>query len=248
MCGGIAMRSITTLLASAIGLAFMSQAALAAGIPVKAAAPPPPPPFSWTGCYVGAHGGYKSGEVNEDFINGLPFSSYDAVDGASLGANVGCNFQSGIWVFGIVGDWTWTSLEGNGFAPNPIFVLSAEENWFGTVRGKVGFAINRWWGYVTGGWAWSEWKMQEWITGAPGTRIEDTQTIDGWVLGVGMDYAFTNNWIFNAEFLYTDYGTNTWYNPPDVNTCPGCTVPRDIEHNNFFVKVGFAYKFGGPFY
>jgi outer membrane immunogenic protein len=247
---GIVMRRITALVATTIALSFMSQAALAAGIAVKAG-PPPPPPFTWTGCYFGAFTGYKSGGVQEYgdvTLAGAPLGSYDLIDGLAVGGEVGCQYQTGVWVFGIVADGAWTSLSGKGFPPNTDYDMTAEENWFGTVRGKLGFAINHWWGYVTGGWAWSEWKQQAYRRVAPAGREEDTQTIDGWVLGVGMDYAFTNNWVFNAEFLYIDYGKNLWYNPPDVASgiCVSpvtCEWPRNIEHTNFFLKVGFKYLF-----
>jgi len=239
------MRRITTVLASAIGLAFMSQAALAAGMPVKAG-PPPPPPFSWTGCYFGAFIGYKSAGINERDLFGFPTTSYDAIDGAAVGGEVGCQYQTGIWVFGVAGDWAWTSLEGNGFGPNTTFHRRTEEPWVATARAKVGFAINRWWGYVTGGVAWSRWEETVTNTNAAVAIpvMTDSETLTGWVIGAGMDYAFTNNWIFNAEFLYMDYGWNDYFT--DVTLCTGC-IPLDLEHTNFLLKVGLKYKFGGLF-
>ena len=202
---------------------------------------------------VGAFTGYKTGVVTEYIPNSNnPLVSEDPDNrGVPIGAEVGCQYQSGHWVFGVAADGAWTRLTGQGVPPNPAFTVKANENWFGTVRGKIGIANDHRLLYVTGGWAWSEWTMRTTYDPA-GLFVEDTKTIDGFVVGAGMDLAFANHWLFNVEFLYMNYGKNLWYNPPDTGACnqnatPFITVDfscfRDIKHQNLLFKVGLKYLF-----
>ena len=82
----------TVVLASLLGLARAGW--LAADIPTKAPKPAAVVAASWSGCYVGGFGGYKTGSVRDTYPNGDRFSNYD-FDGGLGGAAIGCNYQSG---------------------------------------------------------------------------------------------------------------------------------------------------------
>ena len=62
----------------------------------------------------------------------------------------------------------------------------------------------------------------------------------GWTVGVGAEYAFTNNVTWFVEYNYYDFGTraNTFSN--------GAVI--DINETKNVVKGGFNFKFdwGGP--
>src|SRR5271165_2681493 len=82
--------------------------------PAPAYAPPPVlvPLFTWTGCYVGGNvGGIWAADTWSDSVFG-GFGSSTA-SGALGGAQVGCNYQVGAWVFGIQGDYDWTNANSN---------------------------------------------------------------------------------------------------------------------------------------
>src|SRR3977135_2465904 len=133
-------------LLGSVGLAAMiAGPAMAADMPLKA--PPPVAIFSWTGCYVGAHVGGKSGR-------GTPTAGSMTVSGALGGGQIGCNYQVGTWVFGIEGDGSVVQADGqtNGLFPaNPAFRLQTTEHWLATARGRLGYAQDKWLLYVTGG-------------------------------------------------------------------------------------------------
>jgi outer membrane immunogenic protein len=238
---GIAMRRSAIVLAAtaAIGLG-LTQTTFAAEMPLKA--PAPVVIFSWTGCYLGGFGGVKIARVHEYDAFG-DFAQYSGRGGLA-GAEVGCQYQNGHWVVGVVADGAWTDATANGHAPNRLFHLKADEKWFGTARAKFGIALDRWWLYATGGWAWSEWTMRDTLS-TTGVFIQDTnRSISGYVLGVGYDVAVTNNWLFNTEVLYINYGQNTWYNPPDTGSCGNTfACPRDMVHKNIVLKIGIKYLF-----
>src|ERR1700721_3531223 len=95
-------------------------------------APPPPPPsqplnmYSWAGPYLGANLGYGWGSVDHNPTNPSGFVG---------GAQAGYNWQSGAMVFGLEGDLQATAADDT-FAP-----WKYSNPWFGTVRGRVGYAL-----------------------------------------------------------------------------------------------------------
>ena len=94
--------------------------------------------------------------------------------GSSLigGGQIGYNWQAGAAVFGIEADIQWRSLEENsvfvapglaGIAGAPFstvagdnLTLHHQQNWVGTVRGRLGYAAGRFMPYITGGLAYGD--------------------------------------------------------------------------------------------
>ena len=77
--------------------------------PVRAA-----PGYNWTGAYIGAQGGYGLGRKQwPDFADPLnPATGKYNVDGWLAGGTGGVNVQSGVFVFGVEGEWMWTGIKG----------------------------------------------------------------------------------------------------------------------------------------
>jgi len=109
---------------AAVGI-WAAGPALAADMPVKA---PAPAVFSWTGCYVGANGGWMWGreEVSTSLSNGFLAANnifggeargsldrnFDIdADGGTAGVTFGCNLQTGAWVWGYESDWNWSGIK-----------------------------------------------------------------------------------------------------------------------------------------
>ena len=137
-----------------------------ADLPRKAPAIAPAAPIalSWTGFYVGVHAGYSWGRWDGDltFDPGTgPIVVFDPshrkidANGWLAGGQIEFNYQVNSFVFGLEADASWTNLKGSGsFNTIPGDVNWAIENrldWFGTVRGRVGFAVNNFLFYGTGG-------------------------------------------------------------------------------------------------
>jgi outer membrane immunogenic protein len=67
---------------------------------------------------------------------------------------------------------------------------------------------------------------------------ESDKTRTGWVLGVGLEYAFWNNWTAKLEYNYMDFGSNDF----PVGLAP---FVSHVDANVQTVKFGINYKFGG---
>src|ERR1700753_748795 len=183
-------------------------------------APPPmiAPVYSWTGCYVGVEGGGMWGHGNH-FENdpaaatfGLPQTSGSDPSGGIAGGTVGCNHQfAGNWVIGIEGDLSWTDASGTSPAIAP-FVLadtfSTSQRWMDTVRGRIGYAWDRWIVDETGGAAFTGDHVQSCgpTLGVGFGCSNATNSVTGWTAGAGIEWAFYQNWSAKIEYLHADFG------------------------------------------
>ncbi|RDJ25286.1 porin family protein [Bosea caraganae] len=218
---------------AALGI-LAAGAASAADLPSRkgpVAAPYYPPAFTWTGFYIGANAGYAWGQVDSSALGTL--NSFDDPDGFVGGGQVGYNYQIGQWVLGVEADFQGADLKAT--ASDPFFGLRAsnELNWFGTVRGRVGYAFDRFLPYVTGGFAYGNVKNK--ISG-PGFSVSDDNTQYGWTLGGGLEYAFTNNLTVKAEYLYVDLDKESI-------VVPGGTFTGSVGTKFSVARVGLNYKF-----
>ena len=115
------------------------------------------------------------------------------------GAQIGFNWQTGAFVFGIEGDWSWTNADGSIASP---VALTTEHNWYGTATARVGYAVDNWLWYVKGGAAWLD---ADYTIG--GVTFSDTRT--GWTVGTGIEWALGPNWSAKLEYNYMDFGKDT---------------------------------------
>src|SRR6266545_7462673 len=97
--------------------------------PLPPYAPPPAPSalYGWTGGYVGINAGYDFGKVDN-----LPLKPR----GVLGGVQGGYNWQTGQFVLGAETDLQLTSADDT-FAP-----YQFSNPWFGTVRGRIGWAFS----------------------------------------------------------------------------------------------------------
>ncbi len=166
------------LLASVAALGIIAAgAASAADLPSRkgpVAAPVYiPPVFTWTGFYVGANAGYGWGNVN---ANG--FANVGDLDGFVGGGQIGYNYQMGQFVLGLEADLQGADLSSG----NNLGLVRVKTDYFGTVRARVGFAIDRFMPYVTGGWAYGNVK-----TSIPALAFSnDSSHTGGWTVGGGI--------------------------------------------------------------
>jgi outer membrane immunogenic protein len=245
-------------LAAAAIFALFTGTASAADMAVKAPPVVAPVPFSWTGFYIGVHGGGawydKDWDAPLTAINiaggcpgcPRPISSNTASSWLA-GGQVGFNYQTGIWVWGVEADASWTDLKGSGsnafFAPG--FLLNNSEiDSLGTIAGRVGITANQALFYVKGGGAWAHDRFFTSFGAAPGVAFQAaSDTRWGWMVGVGVEYAFAPNWSVKAEYNHMDFGSFT----QTLNPQPGCgcvAFQYDINQTVDLVKVGVNYRFG----
>jgi outer membrane immunogenic protein len=248
------MKKLTLVLAASTAL--ISAPALAADLrmPVKApAAYAPAPYFSWTGCYIGAHGGGGFGDKRlRDPATDIRIFSFD-VDGGLAGGQVGCDWQTGAFVLGVEGSASWANITGNG-ADLPTGVLiraHSDADFIGTATARIGWAFGQSLLYVKGGGAWVHEDYRLTVIPAPFTGTEiargDT-THTGWTVGAGFEYAFTPNWSLKVEYNYIDVSRDR----VDFTFTPafggGACCSADIDQRIHVVKAGvnWRFNFGGP--
>jgi outer membrane immunogenic protein len=165
------------------------------------------PDFNWAGPHVSVNGGAAWGTTNWNLtVPGFYLTTGNfSVSGAMLGGSVGYDLQRGHWIIGAIADIDWTSVYGNtaGAGQGECFPNCAtSSSWFGTVRGRVGYADGPFLPYLTGGLAVGDASMYH-VGKASGVT---TSTLVGWTAGAGLQYALSRQWSFWVEYLYADLG------------------------------------------
>ena len=149
-----------TLLASVASTALAIASALAANVPPTRYTPPRAPTqvpfFSWSGFYLGVNGGYGLGRSNwTDTVTAVSSGGFDLSD-AVIGGTAGYNRQMGSAVFGIETDFDWSNIKGSTAAGCPAANCETANDWLGTLRARLGFALDRFMPYLTGGMAYGQ--------------------------------------------------------------------------------------------
>lgn len=180
--------------------------------PVKA--PAFVPVFSWTGLYLGVHGGY--GWSNSQGLD---------LKGGFGGGQIGYNYQINNFVLGIEGDGAWADIsQSSAFLPDTSFRFNA----LASLRGRLGVTFGNALFYGTAGAGWAHGKLD--IVG-----FSDSVWHSGWTAGAGLEYAFTPNWTGKVEYLHYGLDSATY-------TFPGLLVDSgklDVDT----IKVGINYLF-----
>ena len=239
------------LLAGVASTALLGGSALAADISRRPAYTPPPPPppapvyFSWTGCYLGGHAGglwaRKEWFVRDPaFLSfGQSEGSHDA-DGFLGGVQGGCDYQfAGGFVIGVAGDYAWTDADGSHVSlVFPGFTNHSQVESLASVTGRIGYAWDRFLGYVKGGGAWER-DEYDFTNGAIIGSVGETRS--GWTVGIGGEYAFTNFVTGFIEYNYYDFGNR------DLTFVQnnGLTFISGIDETKSVLKGGLNFRFGG---
>lgn len=223
-----------------LGATAMSFAANAADMPVKAPIVKAPVaiPYNWTGFYVGATAGYLFGKSQHCDTPAFCTNAFN-VNGFTGGGTVGYNWQMTNWVLGVEADFSGANAKGSTTSVVGVFNCVAncdtKLNWWGTVRGRVGYAADRWLPYVTGGYAYGNLSadLNSGGLSASGSR-------SGWTLGAGVEYALMpQNWSVKLEYLYFHLN-DLFYDTLHICGQLSCTA----VHNNFNVaRLGVNYRF-----
>jgi outer membrane immunogenic protein len=246
-------------LALLASIAFIGSAA-AADMPVKAPvykAPIIAPLYNWTGFYVGLNAGGSWGHQNNDLVTVLGgltlFSNTDHLNGFIGGGQLGYNWQNDHWVFGLEADFQGSGQKADGtfvlppfgqlfVAPGLTASYSDKLEWFGTVRGRIGYAQDRWLAYVTGGWAFGHGTLSGTGTTTPaGTVLAFSASKDysGWTVGGGLEWAFKDRWSVKAEYLYIDFGDGPTVTANGAGTL--AIVSGKMTDN--IARLGVNYRF-----
>jgi outer membrane immunogenic protein len=242
---------LTSVSLSMLVLAGAANAAdLSRPAPYYKAPAPVEPIFSWTGFYIGAHVGY--GWASKDWDQ--TFSSFGlALDHSTAatkpqsflgGGQIGFNWQSGQFVFGLEADGSWTDASDCG-SPHLVFTSyngCNQINWYATGTARVGYAVDRALFYVKGGVAFVDEEQNITFRNVVTTDTPSEVRV-GWTVGAGIEYALAPNWSIKGEYNFMDFGTENYTFNYGAN--PAGLVERwDIGQQVHVVKFGVNYRFG----
>jgi outer membrane immunogenic protein len=194
------------LLAIVAVTALTSVSALAADLParmpVKAALVNVP--YNWTGTYIGlnlggAFGSFKGSSSNLTDVTG--------------GGQIGYNWQASgsPWVFGLEADFSGSGQS----RTERVLTASANESlpYFGTVRGRLGYAFDRAMVHATGGLAYQNFRVEAM---SPGFAASSNSTNVGYAIGGGSEWALWDRWTAKIEYVYLNTD-NTGATTPVAN-------------------------------
>jgi outer membrane immunogenic protein len=222
------------LLATVATVAF-AGAASAADMPARMATKAVPfvQMYNWTGFYAGVNLGYGWGRASDDF--GVAGN----LNGVIGGGQIGYNWQMNNLVVGIETDFQGSGQRQSWAGTGVGFTATGSDRirYFGTVRGRLGYAFDRTLLYVTGGYAYTNVGADASVTTVPGgvtTTSSSNTTKSGYALGAGLEYAFAGPWTAKAEYLYVDSGT--------VAVSSGLFTDN-LRIRNHIARVGINYRF-----
>lgn len=244
-------RAITTL------LAFLLTSAAAGAADMRLKAPPPavpmPPPFSWTGFYIG--GNLGGAWFHSDVTDSVFFDNFD--DGNNNGrfiggGQVGFNWQINNFVIGFEGEFDGISNNNNnngngviiaGPGLNHAFAVTLNDTSVATAAARLGVAFDRvlWYAKVGGGWVNTNgFTVTDLNTGAAFSG--GGNTFSGWLVGGGIEWAFTESWSFKFEYDFLELGNHTFTVPAGAFILGGDTFTTG-NPNLQMAKVGLNYRF-----
>lgn len=204
--------------------------------------------YGWTGVYFGADGGYgwqrSAGTLAT--AAGSVQTPYDyGVTGPFAGSYIGGNYQFDRFVIGLEADWQWSNLTGNsqslaplganGALPAGPFTVSTTTRDYGSIRGRLGVAFDRFLVFGTGGWATGNPATSFALTGAA-PFLTGGGKCNGWTLGAGAEYAITDTILGRVEYRYTSFEASGLSSPQSNTADAGTRAPISD------VRVGIAYK------
>jgi outer membrane immunogenic protein len=185
------------------------------------------------------------------------FSDSTSPRGFIGGAQIGYNFQTGAYVYGVEADWQFSAQKGSSSLLCPGVLCGAASvtgitldhteklTSFGTLRGRIGYAFDRWMIYGTGGLAFGTIKSDLTATTALGSvAFSNSTTRTGWTLGAGVENALVGNWSWKLEYLYMDFGTFTITNALGLPVVlAGTTINQTVKFTDQIIRVGVNYRF-----
>jgi outer membrane immunogenic protein len=233
------MSSNSKAIAAIVGFLGFTEIAFGADLP----APPVPAavpfvaPYSWTGLYIGLNAGYGGAKVTETLAGAVSGSTGAMLPGALGGAQLGYNYQFGSVVMGFEADFDGSMATRSLTVPG-IMSATAQIPWIGTLRGRLGYAFDRYFLYATAGGAANQLISTVNVAGIGSSST--TFTHGAWTAGGGLEAAISRDFSVRVEYLYVDTGN---VNVAQIGVAPPppfVNVTGRIEEN--IVRAGLNYR------
>ena len=186
--------------------------------------------------YIGLNAGGAFGSFDANATLGALSADLGSTNASGFigGGQVGAQMQYQHFVIGIEGDFqgsTQSHSDTFSVGATPVTV-SGKMPWFGTVRGRFGYAVDNILLYGTAGAAFVDGKLTGSALGVTAS-FENTHT--GWTAGGGLEWFFAPQWSAKIEYLYLDSGNI------GLTNVGGVTLNGRIKDS--IVRGGFNYYF-----
>jgi outer membrane immunogenic protein len=215
----------------------------------------PEPVANWSGFYIGGNGGGGTA-LNRSNLNvaGVGNNKFNlSPDGYFGGAQIGYNLQNANWVYGLEADFQGSSLQDDrvcilGCTNAQFTSFDQKLQWFGTVRGRLGYSLGSTLFYATGGLAYGDVKTR--IQEVAGPALFDqsfSKTKAGYSVGGGIESPFEfmgmfgKNWTSKTEYLFVDLGRST-----ESYTFGGVDHTFSTRVQEHIFRTGLNYHFNSP--
>jgi opacity protein-like surface antigen/outer membrane protease len=262
----------STVLFSVLASEFVGGA-IAADLPTKA---PPQylPAWSWAGFYGGVNFDAALGRTTfSDPFGASIFGDRTPTPGYGLGGQIGYNWQSGNWVYGLEADATWLKSDGtmtcgafSGFYSSSNCGARPDAN--GTITGRLGLALGpaeHTLVYVKGGFAWQRSDVSATLNNNitdearftvtfPPVTNSASLTQAGWTIGAGVEQSLTPAWSIRFEYDYLNFGHQgsvlipaSLLGPVAINPLAFQQVPAatsNVSSDVHMFKLALNYKLG----
>jgi outer membrane immunogenic protein len=236
--------------------------------------------YNWTSCYIGGNLGGKWGRLTGaatatgfptvSFPNGLTESGGSWDSSLIAGGQIGCQWQSGNFVYGIEGEIDGADIGRSftfpsSFIPPPAFPFIAGDSvafrsrWQASIRGRLGYAWDRWLLYATGGVALANINMSVGLVPTAGfpaapTTFSEGGTVTGGTVGAGFDYAFNDYASVGMEYRYSKYGHRNFFGAAPFPIVGPLGVPAttpfagtaNLETHEITARLTWHFNIFGP--
>jgi opacity protein-like surface antigen len=270
-------RYLSTVASTVLVSVFASEfvgGAIAADLPAKAPPPYLAPAWSWAGFYGGVNFAAALGRTTfSDPFGASIFGDRTPMPGYGLGGQIGYNWQSGNWVYGLEADATWLGSDGTMTcgAFSGLYVSSncgARPDANGTITGRLGLALGpaeHTLVYAKGGLAWQHNDVTatnnfNLTLAIPSTMVVPpvtntaSLTQAGWTIGAGVEQSLTPAWSIRFEYDYLNFGRQgsvpipaSLFGPVAINPLTFALVPAatsNVSSDVHMFKLGLNYKLG----
>jgi opacity protein-like surface antigen len=243
--------------AALVGVAGAANAAdLYKGGSLKDAPVEVAPPI-WTGLYLGGHvggfwtdnkftdDGYYDASYNGNYWpKRTAYSWNDNESGVFGGGQVGYNFQSGAFVFGVEADFGVVGF--NTTDTHYDYWHKNDTSFYADVTGRLGYASGPALFYAKGGWAY----LDDSSSFGWGDYTNKNSSLDGWTIGGGIEYLWSPSWSVKAEYLHFDFGKKSIDNAYTTGNAWCYTNYNETYSREFAIdtfKVGINYHFANNY-
>jgi outer membrane immunogenic protein len=256
-----------------------ASSAFAGDLPARTPAYPlPPPAYDWSGFYAGGNlgGAWSYFDASTTTVsNPTPPNYFNPASPAAIaaagaqgmtptgvtgGVQAGYNRQYGWLVVGGEVDVGYLGLKGSGsgdtaYSPGATggFAVNSavSTGWLVTARPRIGWALDNWLVYVTGGLAVGEVKGNFNFNDTNGATESGSlsSTKAGWTFGGGIEVGVQGPWTLRAEYLRVDLGsasvTSANLSAPVAGgpSFPGNPFTHGVDTVASLVRLGLNYRF-----